>query len=94
MLIAFKEVEDALMLERKVREQLEALRAELGLARQTLSAARNRYANGLSDYLNVTSSLVSVQNLERDEISQVANLFKARIALHQALGGQLPTFKL
>jgi multidrug efflux system outer membrane protein len=94
VLIAFKEVEDALMLERKVREQLEALRAELGLARQTLSAARNRYANGLSDYLNVISSLVSVQNLERDEISQVANLFKARIALHQALGGQLPTFKL
>jgi len=94
VLIAFKEVEDALLLEQKVREQLEALRAELGLARQTLSAARNRYANGLSDYLNVTSSLLSMQNLERDEITQVANLFKARIALHQALGGQLPTFKL
>jgi len=94
VLIAFKEVEDALLLEKKVREQLEALRAELGLARQTLSAARNRYANGLSDYLNVTSSLLSMQNLERDEITQVANLFKARIALHQALGGQLPTFKL
>ena len=94
VLTAFKEVEDALMLEQKVREQLEALRAELALARQTLSAARNRYANGLSDYLNVTSSLVSVQNLERDEITQIANLFKARVALHQALGGQLPTFKL
>jgi NodT family efflux transporter outer membrane factor (OMF) lipoprotein len=94
VLIAFKEVEDALMREQKVREQLEALRAELALARQTLTAARNRYANGLSDYLNVTSSLVSVQNLERDEITQVANLFKARIALHQALGGQLPNFKL
>jgi multidrug efflux system outer membrane protein len=94
VLIAFKEVEDALMLEEKVREQLEALRAELALARQTLSAARDRYANGLSDYLNVTSSLVSVQNLERDEITQVANLFKVRIGLHQALGGQLPTFTL
>jgi len=94
VLIAFKEVEDALQLEQRVLEQLEALRAELGLARQTLSAARNRYANGLSDYLNVTSSLLSMQNLERDEITQVANLFKARIALHQALGGQLPTFKL
>ena len=94
VLIAFKEVEDALMLEQKISEQLQALRAELSLSRQTLSAARNRYANGLSDYLNVTSSLVSVQNLERDEITQVANLFKARIALHQALGGLLPTFKL
>lgn len=92
VLTALKEVEDALMLEQKVREQLEALRAELELARQTLSAARNRYANGLSDYLNVTSSLVSVQNLERDEITQISNLFKARIALHQALGGQLPPF--
>lgn len=94
VLSAFQEVENALMLEQKVSEQLEALRAELSLARQTLSAARNRYANGLSDYLNVTSSLLSVQTLERDEITQVANLFKARIALHQALGGQLPTFKL
>jgi NodT family efflux transporter outer membrane factor (OMF) lipoprotein len=92
VLTAFKEVENALMLEQKVFEELEALRAELELARQTLSAARNRYANGLSDYLNVTSSLISVQGLERDEIAQVANLFKARIALHQALGGQLPPF--
>jgi NodT family efflux transporter outer membrane factor (OMF) lipoprotein len=94
VLIAYKEVEDALILEQKVREQLDALRAELDLARQTLSAARNRYANGLSDYLNVTSALISVQSLERDEITQIANQFKARIALHQALGGKLPTLKL
>ena len=94
VLTALKEVEDALMLEDKVGDQLEALRKELALARQTLSAARNRYANGLSDYLNVTSSLISVQSLERDEITQIANLFKARIALHKALGGQLPEFSL
>lgn len=94
VLTALKEVEDALMLEDKVQDQLEALRNELALARQTLAAARNRYANGLSDYLNVTSSLLSVQTLERDEITQVANLFKARIALHKALGGQLPKFSL
>jgi len=94
VLTALKEVEDALMLEGKVQDQLEALRNELALARQTLSAARNRYANGLSDYLNVTSSLISVQSLERDEITQIANLFKARIALHKALGGQLPEFTL
>ncbi|CAA6695454.1 MULTISPECIES: efflux transporter outer membrane subunit [unclassified Lentimonas] len=94
VLTALKEVEDALMLEDKVADQLEALRNELALARQTLSAARNRYANGLSDYLNVTSSLISVQSLERDEITQIANLFKARIALHKALGGQLPEFSL
>ena len=94
VLTALKEVEDALMLEDKVQDQLEALRNELALARQTLSAARNRYANGLSDYLNVTSSLISVQSLERDEITQVANLFKARIALHKALGGQLPEFSI
>jgi len=94
VLSALKDVEDALMLEDKVEDQLEALRNELELARQTLSAARNRYANGLSDYLNVTSALISVQSLERDEITQIANLFKARIALHKALGGQLPEFSL
>ena len=82
-------IEDALMLEQKVHEQLQALRTELKLARQTLDEARNRYANGLTDYLNVTSSLISVQNLESDEITQVANRYKARIALHKALGGNL-----
>ncbi len=92
VLTALEEVEGALMLEEKIQDQLVAVRNELALARQTLSAARNRYANGLSDYLNVTSALVSVQSLERDEITQIANLFKARITLHQALGGQLPKF--
>ena len=92
VLNALKEVEDALVSEQQAREQLEAIRAELELARQTLREARNRYANGLSDYLNVTSALVSVQGLERDQITQVANQFKARIALHKALGGQLNTF--
>ncbi len=91
VLNALKEVEDALVSEQRAREQLEAIRAELELARQTLREARNRYANGLSDYLNVTSALVSVQGLERAEITQVANQFKARIALHKALGGQLNT---
>ncbi|WP_169305327.1 efflux transporter outer membrane subunit [Coraliomargarita akajimensis] len=89
VLTAFKEVEDALMLEQKVGEQLAAVRTELELARKTLDEARNRYAYGLSDYLNVTSALISVQNLERSEITQVANQYKARIDLHKALGGNL-----
>lgn len=92
VLNAYREVEDALLLEQKVSEQLEATRRELGLARRTLTEARNRYANGLSDYLNVTSALVSVQGLERDEITLVAGQYRARISLHQALGGQVNTF--
>lgn len=89
VLTAHKEVEDALILEQKVSEQLAAVRTELELSRKTLDEARNRYAHGLSDYLNVTSALVSTQSLERSEITQIANQYKARIALHKALGGNL-----
>lgn len=89
VLRALKEVEDALVFERKVRERLSALEHELGLARTTLGEARNRYANGLSDYLNVTAALVTMQNLERDQITAASSVFKARIALHRALGGKI-----
>lgn len=89
-LIAFREVEDALALERHQRKHLAALKRRLNLAGATLKQARSRYVNGLSDYLPVLTALSSVQALEREMISARRALIIHRIQLHRALGGAWP----
>ena len=87
VLEAVKEVEDALVRERKRRQNLDLVRQRSETARKALEQATDRYRNGLSDYLPVLTQLLSVQNLERDLIAKEAALLKTRIDLHRALGG-------
>jgi NodT family efflux transporter outer membrane factor (OMF) lipoprotein len=87
ILTAVREVEDALVGEKKLREYLEGLRAQLSAAQNALNEARSRYRNGLIDYLPVLTQLLSVQNLERTIIQRNADLLVARVNLHRALGG-------
>jgi outer membrane protein TolC len=87
MLRALQEVEDALIQERKQAEFLIELERQVGLARDTLRAARMRYANGLSDYLPVLAALESLQTVERSQIVAERQLLSFRVQLYRALGG-------
>jgi len=53
ILVAVKEVEDALISEEKLREHVSGLEAQLGTAQHALHEARSRYGQGLNDYLPV-----------------------------------------
>jgi multidrug efflux system outer membrane protein len=87
VLIAFTEVEDALV-------EVETYQRELEAARQKVAAAQNanllsfeRYDKGVSSYLEVLDSertLFSVQ-LERSELKR--NYFNSYVKLYKALGG-------
>lgn len=88
-LTALFEVEAALLEERKNAEQLILVEQQLVTAQKLLSEARNRYSQGLTDYLPVFTSLSIVQSLERDVVSARRSVLSARVGLHRALGGPM-----
>ncbi|WP_269540617.1 efflux transporter outer membrane subunit [Cerasicoccus fimbriatus] len=90
VLTAYKEVRDALVQEQWYYAELEAMDRQMEAAQQEFTEAQSRYLSGLTDYLDVTSSLSSLQTLQRQRISLIADLLQSRIDLHLALGGELP----
>ena len=89
-LSALSEVEAALLEERKREEQLVLVEQQLVTAQRLLTEARNRFSQGLTDYLPVFTSLAIVQSLERDVVSARRSVLSARVGLHRALGGPMP----
>lgn len=84
---AFLEVENALIQERNLHRNIDAVENEIDNAKKALSEATNRYRKGLGDYLPVLTQLVNVQNLELSLIQRREEIVLARISLHRALGG-------
>jgi len=90
ILTAFREVEDALVQERKQWEYVASVREQLELATSTLREARERYSNGLSDYLPVLAAVQSHHQVARELISARRQLISFRIQLYRSLGGTWP----
>ena len=86
-LSALQDVENALVAERYQRETCENLERQIRNAQATLDEARQRYLQGLSDYLQVVVAVQSLQMLERDAISAKGDLLLIRNRLYLALGG-------
>ena len=86
--MAIEEVENALWLEQQQQELIAAVNEQLRIAKANLSETRNRYMQGLSDYLPVLAALQSAQNLERDILLRQRQLILIRILLYRSLGGQ------
>lgn len=91
VLIAFQEVEDALVQENKQLERIEVLQEQLSLADRAYRQLRIEYFNGLSDYLAVLIALREAQQLRRDLLTANLNLLEFRIALYRALAGGFET---
>jgi NodT family efflux transporter outer membrane factor (OMF) lipoprotein len=91
VLTAFKEVEDALIQEKKQVERIRSLEVQLKLAGQTHAQLRIEYFNGLADYLDVLTSLDDEQQLHRNLLSARRILLEYRIALYRALAGGFET---
>ncbi|WP_188460530.1 efflux transporter outer membrane subunit [Marivirga lumbricoides] len=87
VLVAFREVEDALVQENKQKEIIEALTQQVKLADKVSRQLRVEYFNGLSDYLAVLTALNQEQQLRRDLITARLNLLEFRISLYRALAG-------
>ena len=90
-LSAVFEVEVALLEERKNEERLLLLEKQLVTSQRLLNEARNRFSNGLTDFLPVFTALNILQNLEREVVSSRRSVLSARVGLHRALGGPMLT---
>jgi NodT family efflux transporter outer membrane factor (OMF) lipoprotein len=86
VLVAIREVEDALVTESTQMEHIEKLKKVIDTARKALEQASIRYRHGLNDYLPVLTQILTVQDLERNLIDQQATLMANRVELFRALG--------
>jgi NodT family efflux transporter outer membrane factor (OMF) lipoprotein len=91
ILTAFREVEDALVQEKKQLEQIRHLKEQVRLGRQSYERLKIEYFNGVSDYIDVLTALTDVQRLRQELISARLALLEFRIGLYRALAGGFET---
>ncbi len=91
VLVAFREIEDALILEIKQEERIEVMQKQLDLVGQTYRQLQIEYFNGLSDYLDVLAALNQEQQIRRNLIAANMTKLEYRIALYRALAGGFVT---
>ena len=87
VLVAFREVEDALALEQYQRQRIESLNKQYKLARQSSAQLRERYLFGETEYLDVLTAITGEQRLQREILSARLELILTRVALYLALAG-------
>lgn len=87
---AVEAVDNALVRERRQREFLRRLERQRTILQQTVDASKDRYTQGVDDYLSVIDALQELRVVERTLIAERQNLVGIRIALFRALGGPLP----
>jgi multidrug efflux system outer membrane protein len=84
---AFRDVEDALVDQRRTREQLAAQARQLEALRISARTARVRYDNGYTSYIEVLNAEQSLFLVELSYAQTRGGLFQALINLYKALGG-------
>lgn len=87
VLVAFQEVENALIREVKLREQIQVMEEQVNLAERVFGQLRIEYLNGSIAYLDVLSTLAQQQQLRRALIDARMGLLEIRIGLYRALAG-------
>ena len=91
VLVAFQEVEDALVQEQNQLTSIELIEQQVDLASKTYRQLRIEYFNGLGDYLDVLTAQDRLQQLRQDLLSQRMLLLEYRISLYRALAGGYET---
>jgi multidrug efflux system outer membrane protein len=87
VLNALREVEDALVGYRTDRVARDDLAGTLASAEDTMYLAKNRYANGLSDFLQVLDAQRSVVSAQQQLVQADTMLVEDVVTLYRAVGG-------
>ncbi len=87
VLVAFKEVEDALVAVRTAREQAQAQEAQVVALRSALHLADLRYKGGVSNYLDVLTARRSLFDAELSLAATRRLHLVSVVQLYKALGG-------
>ena len=84
---ALREIREALVLDAAQAETVARLREELDAARRTLELSRERYRNGLVEYLNVLAAQQRVQVLERGLLRAARQRLAYQVQFARATAG-------
>ena len=84
---AFREVEDALIEQKRSREQLEIQAQQVESLRNYARIARLRFDNGYTSYIEVLDAERSLFNAEFSHAQTKGVLFQALVNLYKAIGG-------
>ena len=84
---AFREVEDALVDQKRSREQLEIQSQQVLTLRNYARIARLRFDNGYTSYIEVLDAERSLFNAELSQAQTKGVLFQALVNLYKAMGG-------
>ena len=84
---AFREVDDALIDQRRTREQQEAQKRQVEALKEYARIARLRYENGYTSYIEVLDADRSLFNAELQYAQTQGTLFQALVNLYKAMGG-------
>lgn len=90
ILLAIKEVEDALVQEQQQRKLIDSLNIQYSFSQKATAQIRLRYMYGAIDFLRVLTTQISQQTLERSRISAKRQLIEYRIQLYRSLAGSWP----
>lgn len=91
VLLAFQEIENALVQETKLQEQIKVIEEQVQLAERTFQQLKTEYLNGSIAYLDVLVTLDQEQQLRRELIDAQLELLETRVALYRALAGGFET---
>lgn len=86
-LIAFQEVEDALVANRGTQQRISMLEDQVRSSQASLRLATDRYLQGLSDYLPVLTAQTRLFDAQSQLLSARRQLIVDRIDLARAVGG-------
>jgi len=84
---AFRDVEDALIDQKRTGEQLEIQAKQVGSLRDYARFARLRFDNGYTSYIEVLDAERSLFNAELSQAQTKGSLFQALVNLYKAMGG-------
>jgi NodT family efflux transporter outer membrane factor (OMF) lipoprotein len=87
VLVAFRQVVDALANENARAEQIDRIQRQLELANRTTERLNREYLNGDIPYIDVLDALTTEQQLQRDLLSTRFLQITDRIDLHEAIAG-------
>jgi outer membrane protein, multidrug efflux system len=84
---AFREVDDALIDQKRSREQLEAQGQQIGTLRQYARIARLRFDEGYTSYVEVLDAERSLFNAQLSYAQTQGTIFQSLVNVYKAMGG-------
>jgi NodT family efflux transporter outer membrane factor (OMF) lipoprotein len=93
-LVAYREVEDALVQEKQETLRHGSLSKQVELQQTAFRQLQSDFLNGVGNFIDVLTAQTGAQQLQRDLIESMRRQIEFRIALHRSLAGPIQAHEL